>query len=1168
MAVDSGEAPTESEQPLTTFRVTVEVVPLVESTSDEEEDKPLPTLSVRYTFFNGDRVESPVLSSEEWVDAEEAAHSLPGDPPEPPRVFTRDHEVRASEAAIEQLDEQPIVCFFAATAERSYECAVHCDLSAFLANEPRVVAVRDARSRYDKTNRDERGEGAAPPPTAPLVYLRVSVRLADESPPFMRAEALEKYNPLTLAVKKVQSLPGIRTSAAPLQKYIEASPHAVLRQYCRDTYCVIRPPLESLGLRRGSATDARAAARDVAFDHTVVYLTGPSVDRHKLEELLATTPFSIEVHDRDLVAEPEDDDLVGTLFAAPEVALETWERVARGELVDQVRARLGLEAEGDSGAPPELLEVDDMYTRALVASWGRAGDDHAHGRAEMRVEGILDAAPAAAAALLRRRSDAADDEVEASWTTKRPSVKCKVDVTARKRRVIPKGGVDDWRLNEAQRLATWPGAYSDAGTLVAARAALWRPLAAQEEDAQYYASGFHASQEVTRLAPPCAPFTRAAIVFPYGDTAKLLALTSAMDAVNNRTLGDSITGSLKSYQLSSEQMVATEAGDLDVLCGFMVIDADTRTVVLEGLAPSIAEVLQTVPRIAPEVPSLSSQSRTLYDSSVRFTTRLYTAFHTDLKKVRLRDPLPILARAAEIYNRTMVSADCFEALDRLLRMRTTPTLRELAFHDDGGFPLVHMILQIESKFGEPITTTDIDGREAVAAKDATNLDDLLAEEEEEEEVAHEDDDEATPKDSAVMETTILKSARTSRKAPTDSTNPDFEASLRSRTIVDYVALRRREAAAARAAADAWRQDREAERANDTVDATYVYSGQALQYTELKKAEERARLKGKKNAIFVRGQGDFLSLTVPLVDETRLRQDAELESRQRWKTQRGFVYPPPKDPEEYKAHPDKPSAARVDDLAEPWEEGGIFGADLSRVDDPTLDVDPNHAFNAKGRCPSTFGGLDAPRYERPYDSSHLGDPVRLPRGRSLAQRADDTAYYKSVHLCGEGLAAEAEEAKKREADAFRSKLVVDTLDVKVGRYCQIDRPAQTDRLNDILHDAPKARFLKKVRNATLPSGTKVPLRPPPYSIFATSEYVPATNFADNLRVYDDDIVDPSAKQSRMPWAKAIHRDILRLASARILYHKAITRIHPDEIVGDTRWLVPPHPTDDTARSSRA
>jgi hypothetical protein len=45
------------------------------------------------------------------------------------------------------------------------------------------------------------------------------------------------------------------------------------------------------------------------------------------------------------------------------------------------------------------------------------------------------------------------------------------------------------------------------------------------------------------------------------------------------------------------------------------------------------------------------------------------------------------------------------------------------------------------------------------------------------------------------------------------------------------------------------------------------------------------------------------------------QDAEAASKAQWKTPEGFVYPAPRPPEELRRHPDRPSQARIDALAE-------------------------------------------------------------------------------------------------------------------------------------------------------------------------------------------------------------------------------------------------------------
>ena len=368
---------------------------------------------------------------------------------------------------------------------------------------------------------------------------------------------------------------------------------------------------------------------------------------------------------------------------------------------------------------------------------------------------------------------------------------------------------------------------------------------------------------------------------------------------------------------------------------------------------------------------------------------------------------------------------------------------------------------------------------------------------------------------------------------------------------------RREANAEAAVAYEERKARvAAERAADKIPATYVYSGQKLQYTELKKAEQRARLRNERNVLFVRSSdahADYLSLTVPLVDETRLKQDAAAESKAKWKTKRGFVYPAPKPPAEYNVHPKKPSEARVVELNEEWVENEFQATDLGRSDDPSLRVDPARDFDT---IPSNgameFGGLRRPKFEREYDGSHLGDITRLPRGAILQDKYGDTEYLRSVHLCGEGLAAEAAETKRKEEALFRSKVVVDSLDFKVGNFLQIDRPSQTDRNKEILHGPVKSRALKIVRNAKLPSGKSVKLRPPPYSMFSQGEYVEAHDFAEDLRQYPGEFTAKTETGDPLDFQTHIHRDVLRRASEKILSRKAIQPTTSAEIQDDCRW----------------
>lgn len=55
--------------------------------------------------------------------------------------------------------------------------------------------------------------------------------------------------------------------------------------------------------------------------------------------------------------------------------------------------------------------------------------------------------------------------------------------------------------------------------------------------------------------------------------------------------------------------------------------------------------------------------------------RLYTEFGPDLKRVRPREKLKKLAKKPEIYNRKQVDIECFEAIDKLMILRTCPDLK-------------------------------------------------------------------------------------------------------------------------------------------------------------------------------------------------------------------------------------------------------------------------------------------------------------------------------------------------------------------------------------------------------------------------------------------------------------------------------------------------------------
>jgi hypothetical protein len=781
----------------------------------------------------------------------------------------------------------------------------------------------------------------------------------------------------------------------------------------------------------------------------------------------------------------------------------------------KVKLAVATEAAGPAmGIPVE--EVDKIYMSELAESWRSAGDHFSHGTAKFRLEGLLDQAKPLAKAFATTKMHTTSSnfgDAQHSTALQRPKLllKMREGLLPTKRRVMPKGGEDDWALKEGERLVRKPGAYMSSDASIRVIAKLHRPYRSLEEDAGEFIG-------TTTLAP--RPFSRAVFIFEYKDVAMLHAVNRAIDDVNTAALGDSIQGSLRSHQLSAEQTAGAEAGSLNVMCGFQIIDDHCRMVVVEGLVQSVATLTdEAVPRGRAN----DNACRILSNPAIGFHRRLYTAFNVDLKKIKLRDPLPILCEMPEIYNRTKVSPACFEALHRLQAVRNANRIVELA--KQSLFPLVDQLLQVESKYGESISMEDIDGRTVTRRRSRVSTREARALEQQQEQAkdksgtggALESSGGGAAAAAAMMPppppasttanlmntrgggdtttTTTDGAAHTTarRKAPTDSRNSAFEESRRAYSAPDFLTSQREELERTLAHFEEQKLVRMAERAADPVPSKFVYSGQKLQYTELKKGEMRAKLGREKNTHFTYSK-DYLAAAVSMVDETRLKLDAEAEARAAWKTKRGFVYPAPKKVVEFAQHPSKPSNSRIDALKEPWVENEMHPLPVGRQIELAEGQSDFDTIPAQGK--ELFGGLHVPKYERPYDNNNLGSERRLPRGRMTLEKNSD--YYRSVHLTGEGLAEERAQQIKKEQEAWMAKVVVENLDFKMTGFTTRDRPLQTSKLDDILKGPPLSKPLKIVRNARLPSGKRVPLRPPPISAFSAEEYKDPRDFTADLR----------------------------------------------------------------------
>lgn len=93
----------------------------------------------------------------------------------------------------------------------------------------------------------------------------------------------------------------------------------------------------------------------------------------------------------------------------------------------------------------------------------------------------------------------------------------------------------------------------------------------------------------------------------------------------------------------------------------------------------------------------------------------------------------------------------------------------------------------------------------------------------------------------------------------------------------------------------------------------------------------------------------------MVDEERLKQDEAAESKTKWKTSRGFVYPAPRKAVEFIQHPMKPSDSRIDTLKLPWVENELHPQPVSRSallgkDQIDFDTIPGYTLNITSLTP--------------------------------------------------------------------------------------------------------------------------------------------------------------------------------------------------------------------------
>ena len=287
---------------------------------------------------------------------------------------------------------------------------------------------------------------------------------------------------------------------------------------------------------------------------------------------------------------------------------------------------------------------------------------------------------------------------------------------------------------------------------------------------------------------------------------------------------------------------------------------------------------------------------------------------------------------------------------------------------------------------------------------------------------------------------------------------------------------------------------------------------------------RKRLSKIKNATFSYSK-EFQSLTLCLVNEDDIVKNAKLDSIKKYTTPSGFVYPAPKDPSEYSKHPRQVSKQRQEELKEPWIENQSTGAPPSRsfvLPVGKKDFDTVPVISSK-----PFGGYNA-------------DGTKAP----------DHEFYKSVHLGGDGVEAEMVEAKKRAKQEWLDAVMVDNIHFNTHYGEKGAKPSQLAKLDDILDGGkPKKLGLKVVHNATLPSGKKIPFKPPPATIMALDEFEDPKDFTEGIEAKQrGTFYGTTATGEKVGFITAIHKDANKPFRQRYLHRRSVDPLTKAETVG--------------------
>lgn len=912
------------------------------------------------------------------------------------------------------------------------------------------------------------------------VYAEMSLSCGES---FLAMEESFPMEPLVLSFDSVDGYP-VSTSATKSQAmesmYVSGVVETGIGNESRRVY--VRPSATDTGF-----VDENGNYR-IPLNFQIILLPGIGNVANFREGLRSKT-YTVEVHRENIFARAFSEGVVEDYHVA----------LVGGEDVEEKRDPL---AQGTG----TMTEADEVLMKGFNDSLAQSSCVNQHGLARYRLERLLDTSVDILKDFAKKREEGdalgeqnvlVTDDVFADVRTAQASKPLRwqppSDVSLLKSLRRERGNSD---IKKKTYVRPFHEMYDDFNTVLYMSIQMHRYLGAIKEPPP---------REVTQEMLEVSPFTRTVLAFDYKDDDTLLKVNEALTKVNKIALSN-IQGSIRSYSFTDEEMEAVVNGGLDVITGFMVIDNDTRIIVLEGLAgpgKGMESVVRDLPRLASNNKHLSM----LANPNVLFQKRLYGEFGPDLKRIRIRNALPKLARKPEVYNRKLVSEQCFEAIDHVMHLRWAPDL--LSTKELEMFPSAASLNTVELLYGEAISRADLDGVGAEPPQENTRKGDRKKKSEKSTGGSTMGGADETVQggtaEGAGGKTTIL----THNLPPTDSRNPAYEEYLSTRPVhrLDYLQEQRTLLVDAYANKDERVAKREAESKyvlqkvfGDENARIHVYACQKENIKIKSYAALRQRILEKGGDSTYTFSKDLLAGTVAAVDPDELKRkeaNPNLIDKTNWLTKTGMQYPKPKTLKDLITHPKRPSDSRIDELNEPW----ILDLPADQQDpnskfDPTdpkyvHDLRLEKGYTTRIQGGNDFGALKPADYQREFQLKNVGDRKKLPRGNlTQGDKGDmDPWAFRSVHLQKPEVTKQILEAQEQDKKDWMAKVKVESLSFKVDGFATRDKTMQIKRTDDILHDKPAREELIHLRNRQSELGSDYSYAPPPLSIFKEEPYIP-------------------------------------------------------------------------------